>query len=106
MRQPLPQMQGEPMPIITDPNVKPVAVHRPVPVPLHWKEDLDQDVHLGIIKPVPINNQQAGGVATWFLSPNPRGSDAERWILKLSMTCKSVTQSLHLLWLQKFQTAQ
>ena len=59
MRQALPQMKGEPMPIITDPNVKPVAVHRPVPVPLHWmkkvKEDLDQDVHLGIIEPVPIN---------------------------------------------------
>ena len=44
-------MQGKPMPIITDPSVK--------PVPLHWmekvKEDLDQDVHLGIIEPVPIN---------------------------------------------------
>ena len=47
------------MPIITDPSVKPVAVHRLVPVPLHWmekvKEDLDQDMHMGIIEPVPIN---------------------------------------------------
>ena len=58
-RQPLPQMQGEPMPIITNPDVKPVAVHRPVPVPLHWQEkvkaDLDRDVALGIIEPVPLN---------------------------------------------------
>ena len=47
MRQPLPQMQGKAMPIITDPSVKPVAVPMPVPMPLHWmdkgKADLDQD---------------------------------------------------------------
>ena len=51
-------MQREPMPIITDPNLKPNAVHRTVPVPLHWHEkvkaDLDWDVALGIIEPVPI----------------------------------------------------
>ena len=55
----LPQMQGEPMPIITDPSVKPVAVHRSVSVPMQWmekvNEDLYQDVHLGIIEPVLIN---------------------------------------------------
>ena len=59
MRQPFPQMQGMPMPIITDPSMKLIAVHRLVPMPLHWiekaKKDLDQDVHLGIIEPVPIN---------------------------------------------------
>ena len=31
MRQPLPHMKWEPMPINTDPKVKPVAVHRPGP---------------------------------------------------------------------------
>ena len=44
-RQPLPKMQGEPMPIVTDADVVPTAVHTPIPVPLHWvskvKEDLD-----------------------------------------------------------------
>ena len=47
------------MPIITDKDAKPVAFHTPVKVPLHWsdqvKKDLDRDVSLGIIEPVPIN---------------------------------------------------
>ena len=58
-RQPLPIMTGELMPIVTDPNATPTAVHTPIPVPLHWtdkvKQDLDRDVALGIIKPVPLN---------------------------------------------------
>ena len=56
MRQPLPQMQGELVPIITDPSVKLFAIHRLVLVPFYWMEklkaDLDQDVHL--VMPVPI----------------------------------------------------
>ena len=47
------------MPIITDPSVRPVAVHSPVPVALHWEkkvnEDIDRDVAPGVIEPVPIN---------------------------------------------------
>ncbi len=35
----------------------PVAVHTPIPVPHHWKEEvknqIDRDVLLGIIEPVP-----------------------------------------------------
>ena len=60
-RQPLPhpQMQWKHMPIITDPNVKPVAVDTPIPAPLYWakkvKRDLDRNVALGIIGPVPLN---------------------------------------------------
>ena len=47
------------MPIITDKDVKPVAFHTPMKVPLHWtgqvKRDLDRDVSMGMIEPVPIN---------------------------------------------------
>ncbi len=46
--QPLPLMAGPPMRLMVDPDAKPVAHHTPVPVPLHWQDDvkagLDQDV--------------------------------------------------------------
>ena len=58
-RQTLPMMKGDPLPIITDPAAMPVAIHSPIPVPLHWekrvKQDLDRDVALGVIEPVPLN---------------------------------------------------
>ena len=58
-RQTLPLMGGEPLPIPTRSDVKPVAVHTPVAIPLHWEEkvykDLMRDVALGVIEPVPIN---------------------------------------------------
>ena len=64
-RQALPSMKGEPMPIITDKDAKPVAFHTPVKVPLHWsdqvKKDLDRDVSLGVIEPVPIFRCQSLG---------------------------------------------
>ena len=47
-----------------DPYVTPKAHHTPIPVPLHWQEEvkagLDQDVRLGVIEPVPI-----GEPVTW-----------------------------------------
>ena len=58
-RQTLPLMKGEPLPIPTKLDAKPVAVHTPVAIPLHWEEkvykDLMRDVALGVIEPVPIN---------------------------------------------------
>ena len=58
-RQKLPLMGGEPLPIATRSDVKPVAVHTPVAIPLHWEEkvykDLMRNVALGVIEPVPIN---------------------------------------------------
>ena len=51
-------MEGPPLQLMVDPNAKPVAVHTPVPVPIHWQHDvkmgLDRDVRLGVIEPVPI----------------------------------------------------
>ena len=56
--QPLPMMEGPPIHLMIDANAKPVAHHTPIPVPLHWQEEvkagLDQDIRLKVIEPVPI----------------------------------------------------
>ena len=55
----LPKMTGEPLTVHFQDNYTPIAVHSPIPVPHHWKtqvkHDLDRDVALGIIEPVPQN---------------------------------------------------
>ena len=55
--QPLKEMTGPPMKIMFKENYTPYCVHKPIQVPHHWKykvkSDLDQDVRLGIIEPVP-----------------------------------------------------
>lgn len=52
------------MRLMVDPKAKPVAHHNPIPVPLHWQEEvkagLDQDVSLGVLEPVPV-----GEPVTW-----------------------------------------
>lgn len=56
--QALPLMKELPMQLMVGPQVKPVAYHTPVSVPLHWqdkvKSGLDQNVKLGVLDPVPI----------------------------------------------------
>ena len=63
--QPLPMMTGPPIKLMIDPDAKPVAYHTPIPVPLHWQEEvkagLNQDMRLGVIEPVPI-----GTPVTWI----------------------------------------
>ena len=55
--QELPIMSGRPLKIHLKPDATPKAYHTPIPVPFHWKkqvkEDLDMDVKLGTIEPVP-----------------------------------------------------
>ena len=62
--QPLPMMDGPPMRLMIDPNATPTAHHSPIPVPLHWQDEvkagLDRDVRLGVLEPVPI-----GEPVTW-----------------------------------------
>ena len=57
--QPLPMMTGEPLRLYTDPKAKPVAVHKPATVAVHWQEkvlsDLDRDVALGVLEKVGPN---------------------------------------------------
>ena len=62
--QTLPLMDSPLMRLMIDPNATPTAHHSPIPVPLHWqdavKADLDRDVRLGVLEPVPI-----GEPVTW-----------------------------------------
>ena len=55
--QTLPKMSGPPLKLNIDPSVVPTAVHTPIPIPVHWKEEvkaqLDRDCKLGVIEPVP-----------------------------------------------------
>ena len=57
-------MNGPCLRLMIDPAATPVAFHTPLPVPLHWEEavksGLDQDVRLGVLRPVPI-----GEPVTW-----------------------------------------
>ncbi|GFO17400.1 enzymatic polyprotein [Plakobranchus ocellatus] len=56
--QALPKMSGPPIRLMVDPDAHLTAHHTPIPVPVHWQDDvkagLDQDVRLGVIEPVPI----------------------------------------------------
>lgn len=51
-------MEGKPLDIKFIPSVKLTAIHTPIPVPHYWKkkvkEELDRDVALGVIEPVPV----------------------------------------------------
>ena len=55
--QPLQTMTRQPLHITFKPGATPFATHYPIPVPHHWKKavkaDLDCDIALGIIEPMP-----------------------------------------------------
>ena len=57
-------MQGPALHLMIDPQATPKAHHTPIPVPIHWREEvkagLDRDVRLGVLEPVPI-----GQSVTW-----------------------------------------
>ncbi|KAK4317363.1 hypothetical protein Pmani_011526 [Petrolisthes manimaculis] len=65
--QPLPAMTGPPIEIRVDPDVQPVVTRRPPNVPVHWQEEvseqLKRDVALGVIERVPPNTP-----VTWLHS--------------------------------------
>ena len=57
--QPLPMMNCEPLRLFLNPEAKPVAVHKPAVVPIHWQDkvlaDLERDVALGVLEKVGPN---------------------------------------------------
>ena len=63
-KQPLKLMEGPPLHLHVNPDAEPKAYHSPIPVPLHWQDEvkaaLDQDVRLGVLEEVPI-----GEAVTW-----------------------------------------
>ena len=54
---PLPAIEGPPMKFHVDQDAKPVSIRRPIPVPLHWQETIEQELHrdikLGILERAP-----------------------------------------------------
>ena len=56
--QALPMMHVKPLRLAIDKKAEPVAYHRPITVPIHWRDaikaGLDEDVRLGVIEPVPV----------------------------------------------------
>ena len=52
--QPLHYMTGSPLQLHVDPQATPVACHKVVPIPLHWRErvkaDLERDVRIGVLE--------------------------------------------------------
>ena len=63
-------MTADPITIHFQPNVSPSAHHCPIRVKHHWiekvKADLDRDVRLGIIEPVP-QTHRSYAVQEWWL---------------------------------------
>ena len=62
--QTLPLTEGPPLKLHVDPESKPIAVHKPIPVPLHWQQEMkasiDRNVKLGVLKAVTV-----GEPVTW-----------------------------------------
>ena len=54
----LPTMSGPPLRLHVNPEATPSCVHTPIPVPLHWQDQvkaaLDEDVRLGVIESVAV----------------------------------------------------
>ena len=54
-----PEISGPPLHFSLKPDAKPVAVHTPATIPIHWlkevKEQLDRDVAMGVLELVPPN---------------------------------------------------
>jgi len=61
--QPLPMMERPPMRLMFKPA--PTVYHLPIPVPIHWQDDvkagLDRGVRLGVLEPVP-----SGEPVAWY----------------------------------------
>ena len=94
--QPLPRMSGPPIRLMVDPNAKPVAHHTPIPVPVHWADEvkagLDQDVRLGVIEPVPV-----GTPVTWChrMVVCPKKSGKPRRTVDLQPLNRHATRETH-----------
>ena len=64
--QPLPRMTGPPLRLMLDEDATPVAHHTPIPVAIHWQDEvkagLDQDVRLGVLEK--ITHRYAGDMVS------------------------------------------
>ena len=69
---PFPEMKCKPVHIHLKENAKPHAIHTPIPVPIHWREEvkssLDKDVENGVLEKVPVG--EAVEINAGFLHVN------------------------------------
>ena len=70
-------MKCEPLQLHVDPDAKPVAIHKPALVPIHWQEkvfnDLERDVKIGVLEKVSPNTP-----VTWWSLPSRMDPQEER----------------------------
>ena len=94
--QKLPSMEGPPIEIHVDPNATPVTLRKPAPVPLHWQEQVEEELHrdvaLGVLERVPL-----GEPTTWcFKMVVTRKDDGSpRRTVDLSPMNKHCERELH-----------
>ena len=95
--QPLPLMTGAPpLKLFIDPDAKPVAIHKPRPVPIHFqskvKAGLDRDVALGVLEKIPV------GVPTLWCSPmvvTPKKNGEPRRVVDLQALNRVALRQTH-----------
>ena len=65
------------MRLFMDKDAKPVAVHTPAPIPVHWasqvKAGLDRDIRLGVLERVPVN-EPTSWCSRMIITPKHDGS--------------------------------
>merc|ERR1712082_569074 len=94
--QALPKMAGPPLSMSFIEGAEPVAIHTPIPVAHHWKSqvkaELDRDVKLGIIEPVP-----AGTPTTWCsrMVVTPKASGKPRRVVDLQPVSAVTRRETH-----------
>ena len=95
-RQDMPCTEGPPMKIHTDPDAVPFVVHKPVPVPLHYraevKANIDADVKRGVLQKVP-----PGVPDTWCtrLVITPKKDGRPRRTVDLAVLTKAGVRETH-----------
>ncbi|KAK3885060.1 hypothetical protein Pcinc_010714 [Petrolisthes cinctipes] len=94
--QPLPAMTGPPIEIRVDPDVQPVVTRRLPNVPVHWQEEvseqLKRDVALGVIERVPPNTP-----VTWLHSTvlTPKSDGTPRRTVELQPLNRHSVRETH-----------
>ena len=94
--QTLPNMRGPPMKIHVDPEAKPVAHIKPVPIPLHYYDqvisDIKRDIAMGVLEYAPFNEP-----VTWChrMVVVPKGDTTPRRTVDMSALNKSCKREPH-----------
>ena len=95
-RQKMPSTKGPPVKIMVDPGATPVAILKPIPVPLHYRAEvktaLDADVARGVLERVP-----PGTPTTWCarMLIQPKKDGGARRLVDLSALTKVCAREIH-----------